>query len=296
MFRALLLDASGGVIDRVDSNDGIQGVPKGGFESILQRAVAAWRTLHGALPIYAAGMIGSRNGWVEMPYVETPANPAALAKAVKTVKLADGSTVTFIPGLTDKTAHPFPDVMRGEETQLVGFGLDRDMTVVLPGTHSKWARIQAGMVERFRTYVTGEIFGTLSRHSFLAQVIQPPDDQDWGAFMQGLDTALDRQNHSGLLSRLFCVRTGWLAGSLRPTEMADYLSGIVVGSEFREAETFGWFKSGEEVGIVGGDDLAERYRRAARAFGLMPVIGPADAMALGCHAIAGIAERLAHGA
>jgi 2-dehydro-3-deoxygalactonokinase len=295
MFRALLVDASARVIDRVESSDGIQFVRNRGFEPILQRSIAAWRTAHGVLPVYAAGMIGSRNGWVEIPYVDAPAGAEAIAKAVKAVKLGDGAVVVFIPGLTDKSAYPFPDVMRGEETQLVGFGLDRDMTVVLPGTHSKWVRLEGGAITRFRTYVAGEVFATLSRHSFLAGVAQPPERPDWQAFLRGLDTALDRESGLGLLSRLFCVRTGWLAGSLRPTEMIDYLSGVVIGAEFHEAQSFGWFRPGEEIGIVGGTDLAERYRRAAETFALKPVLDPGDAMARGCRAIADIARRLAHG-
>jgi 2-dehydro-3-deoxygalactonokinase len=294
MFRALLADAAGAVIDRLETRDGIQSLPKTGFEVVLTRNVAPWRAAHGLLPIYAAGMIGSRNGWIEMPYVETPAGAEALAEALRWMKLADGGTITFVPGLTDTRVKPFPDVMRGEETQLVGFGLDREMTIVLPGTHSKWARIEKGRIERFRTFVTGEVFGTLSRHSFIAQVAEAQPMPNWAAFARGLDAACDRTEASGLLARLFSVRTGWLAGKLGPAEMTDYLSGLVIGTEFREARDLGWFDTGDRVGIIGGDALVEVYRRAALAFGLEPHLGPADAAVRGCLAIAEIAERVTH--
>jgi 2-dehydro-3-deoxygalactonokinase len=287
-FRALLVDGTGGVVARIETQDGIQSVPKSGFEAVLARAIAPWRAAHGLLPIYAAGMIGSRNGWVEMPYVETPAGPEALARAVRRVKLEDGGGIFFIPGLTDASVKPFPDVMRGEETQLVGLGLARDMTVVLPGTHSKWARIEKGRIARFRTFVTGEVFATLSRHSFIAQMAKRQAEPDWAAFAQGLDAARDSTQASGLLSRLFSVRTGWLAGRLRPEEMTDYLSGVVVGAEFREVADLGWFKTGDEVVIIGGTELVEVYRRAAFAFGLTPYPGPPDAAVRGCLVIAGI--------
>ena len=294
-FRALLIDATGAVIDRIETQDGIQSVAKPAFEAVLARAIAPWRAAHGLQPIYAAGMITSRNGWIETPYVEAPAGAEAIAAAVKWLKLADGGVIGFIPGLTDKSVKPFPDVMRGEETQLVGFGLDQEMTVVLPGTHSKWARIEKGRIARFRTFVTGEIFALLSRHSFIAQLAKPQPTPNWSAFTHGLEVAGDRTQACGLLSHLFSVRTGWLAGKLAPAETSDYLSGLVVGMEFREAREMGWFEPRERVGIIGGDHLVEVYRRAAIAFGLQPDLGPSDAAVRGALVIAEIAERRGHG-
>jgi len=294
-LRALLVDANGAVLDRVETQDGIQSVPKTGFEAVLARNIASWRHAHTALPVYAAGMITSRNGWIETPYVEAPAGADALAAAVKWLRLADGGVIGFIPGLTDKSVKPFPDVMRGEETQLVGFGLGQEMTVVLPGTHSKWARIEKGRIARFRTFVTGEIFALLSRHSFIAQLSKPQPVPNWSAFTHGLEVAGDRTQACGLLSHLFSVRTGWLAGKLAPPETSDYLSGLVVGMEFREAREMGWFKAGERVGIIEGDHFVEVYRRAAIAFGLEPDLGPSDAAVRGALVIAEIAERRGHG-
>lgn len=294
-FRALLVDAKGAALDRVETQDGIQSVPKAGFEAVLTRNIASWRATHPTLPIYAAGMITSRNGWVETPYVEAPAGAEALAHALRRVKLADGGVIGFIPGLTDKSVRPFPDVMRGEETQLVGFGLGQEMTVVLSGTHSKWARIEKGRIARFRTFVTGEIFALLSRHSFIAQLAKPQPTPNWSAFAHGLEVAGDRTQACGLLSHLFSVRTGWLAGKLAPPETSDYLSGLVVGMEFREAREMGWFEPRERVGIIGGDHLVEVYRRAAIAFGLEPDLGSSDAAVRGALVIAEIAERGGHG-
>ncbi len=294
-FRALLVDAKGGVLDRKETQDGIQTVPKGAFETVFTRNIAPWRGEHPRLPVYAAGMITSRNGWIETPYVETPAGGEALAAAVKWVKLADGGKIGFIPGLTDKSVVPFPDVMRGEETQLVGFGLDQEITVVLPGTHSKWARLENGRIARFRTFVTGEIFAILSRHSFIAQLAKPQPEPNWSAFALGLDAARDRSQARGLLSNLFSVRTGWLAGKLTAPETSDYLSGLVVGTEFCEAREMGWFTAGDLVGIIGGEFLVEAYRRAALAFGLTPHPGPSDAAVRGALVIAEIAERMGHG-
>ena len=113
-FRALLVAPDGTVQARIETEEGIQSVEERDFLSVLQRAIAPWRAAHGILPVYAAGMIGSRNGWIEMPYVPAPARAEDLAAQVKIVPLPDGGTITFLPGLTDRSAHPFPDVMRGE--------------------------------------------------------------------------------------------------------------------------------------------------------------------------------------
>jgi len=291
-FRAVLVDAKGAILDRVETPDGIQSVPASGFEASLAERIAPWRKTHGPLPVYASGMIGSRNGWIEVPYVHAPAGIEDFAKAVRRAALRDASSILFIPGLTDMSVKPFPDVMRGEETQLVGYGLAQDVTVVLPGTHSKWARIAQGRITSFRTFVTGELFGTVSRHSFLAQVAKPRGAPDWAAFARGLDVARGVGASAGLLSCLFSVRTGWLAGELDAAQMTDYLSGLMIGAEFREAGDLGWFEPGQEIGIIGTEAMAELYRRAATAFGLTPRPGPADAAMRGCLAIAAMAERL----
>jgi 2-dehydro-3-deoxygalactonokinase len=292
-FRALLVEAGGSVIDRIETQEGIQAVPQGGFEAVLARAIAPWRRAHGLLPVYAAGMIGSRNGWLELPYVETPAGIAELARAARHMKLQDGGGILFVPGLTDRAVKPFPDVMRGEETQLVGLGLGHDLTAVLPGTHSKWARIEGGRIVRFRTLVTGELFGVLSQHAFIARGAKPRAETDWQAFARGLDAAREHGVSAGLLSSLFSVRTGWLAGMLKPEEMSDYLSGLVIGAELREALDLGLARASEAVVILGGELNVERYRRAALAFGLEARPGPADVAVRGCLAVAGVATEMA---
>jgi 2-dehydro-3-deoxygalactonokinase len=287
-FRAFLVKSDGSIIDEKEGDRGIQSVAKGEHERVVSEALASWRAEYGPLDILAAGMIGSRNGWIEMPYVPTPAAAADLAAACRTIELAEGDRLTFLPGLTDPTAFPFPDVMRGEETQLVGFGLMRDMIVVLPGTHAKWAEIRNGRIERFRTFVTGEIYTTLANHSFLSKVATAERDHATAAFAKGVALAQEEcARAGGLLTRLFAVRTGWLAGTTTPDEMKSRLSGLIVGWEFVEARAGGWFKEGDTIAVVGDDDLVEVYERVATAFGLELAPAPADAAIRGALAISG---------
>ncbi|MFC0407355.1 2-dehydro-3-deoxygalactonokinase [Roseomonas elaeocarpi] len=290
-FRAMLVDGDGRVLERVDTGDGIATVADRDFAAVLRRALEPWGDRARGLPILAAGMIGSRNGWVEAPYVALPAGARELAAAVRREEVPELGTIRFIPGCTDTAVEPFPDVMRGEETQLLGFGLERDMAVVLPGTHSKWVRVGGERIRRFRTFATGELFALLSQHAFIARGAEAPAEPDEAAFRRGVEVAL--AGEGGLLARLFTVRAGWLSGGLRAAEMGDYLSGLVIGAEFREARDMGWFAPGEAVGVIGGAALARRYALVAEMMGLRPEPGPEDAALRGCLRVAAEMEGMA---
>lgn len=264
-FRAHLVTGAGEVLSHIETDQGISELRGCGFEAVLMAALGPWRMAYGPLPVVALGMITSRNGWIELPYVSCPAGSQDLARATVKRTLPDGGTLLFLPGLTDPARLPFPDVMRGEETQIVGNGLDLAATVVLPGTHSKWARVCDGQILGFQTFVTGEIFALLLKHSFIARASVAPIEPDMAAFRRGL---IEAEQTPALLSVLFSARTGVLAGRLHPEEVADYISGLVIGQEFRQAHESGWFSPGQSVNIVGNDGLNMRYAMAADVFGL----------------------------
>lgn len=298
-LRAMLVSDTGEVLDiREPKSGGIQFVENGAFEAALMSAVGSWFAENGPLPVLASGMITSRNGWVEVPYVDAPAGLAGLAAGTRQITLENGATVTFLPGMRDPGAKPFPDVMRGEETQIVGFclaaahgkGLDRDCTVVLPGTHSKWARVAAGRIAAFQTYATGEVFALLTKHSFIARAEEPRPgtEPNWVAFDRGVAfAASDAPAADAFLSAVFSARTGILAGELAAADIMDYVSGLVIGSEFRQARAAGWHSAGDTVGLVGNNILNTRYGRVAPFFDLTVETGPADAAKRGILAIAG---------
>jgi len=290
-LRATLISADGRVLDKCESrNGGIQFVKGGAFEAALMAAIGAWFEEHGPFPVTACGMITSRSGWVEVPYVDAPAGLAELAAGAKQVELQNGAAMTFLPGLRDPAAKPFPDVMRGEETQIVGYGLAEDRTLVLPGTHSKWARIENGRIAAFQTYATGEIFALLTRHSFIARAAEPAPGSEpiWSAFDHAAEfAASDEPAADALLSAVFSARSGILAGVLQPEEVGDYVSGLLIASEFRQARAAGWLHPGEAIGIVGNSALTQRYGRVAPLFGLTIKPGPEDAATLGVQRITG---------
>ncbi|EUB96656.1 2-keto-3-deoxy-galactonokinase [Rhizobium sp. CF080] len=289
-LRAMLVSETGETLDTRDtSSGGIQFVKDGAFEAALMETVGEWFLAHGPLPVLASGMITSRNGWVEVPYVDTPGGVAELAAGTKRLTLANSAVITFLPGMRDPAAKPFPDVMRGEETQIVGYGLDRDRTLVLPGTHSKWARIKDNRIDGFQTYATGEVFALLTKHSFIAKALepQPGAEPNWTAFDRGAEfAASDSAAADAFLSAIFSARTGILDGKLKPEDILDYVSGLVIGSEFRQARAAGWFRTGNTIGIVGNNVLNSRYGRIAPLFGLTVEPGPDNAAKRGILLIA----------
>ncbi|AHK47247.1 2-dehydro-3-deoxygalactonokinase [Ensifer sp. 1H6] len=285
-FSAALLDESGDVSEVKTGDLGIQSVPNGEHEKVLTGELADWRARCGGLSIIASGMIGSRNGWIEMPYVPTPASAADLAAAARTIELPHGDTLTLLPGLTDRTAYPHSDVMRGEETQLAGFGLDRDIVVVLPGTHTKWAELHGGQIHRFRTFVTSEVFNTVAHHSFLMKAAKGEASATGPAFLDGVKLAMDDSGRAGgLLTRLFSLRTAWLAGELELQDMRSRLWGLVVGWEFREAREQNWFSPGDPIAVVGDDHLVDVYEVVVEAFGARLVSAGRDMAIKGAQAI-----------
>ncbi len=143
-FRALGLDAGGAILDRVTSERGIQSVANREYEETLAGFVQNWRR-DGAMPILLSGMIGSRQGWIEAPYVRAPAGLGEVAAAMVAIKSEKLGEIGVVPGVSVENAALGPDVMRGEETQIFGALATNgrsDGLFVLPGTHSKWARVE----------------------------------------------------------------------------------------------------------------------------------------------------------
>ena len=227
-------------------------------------------------------MITSRQGWVEVPYCACPAGSRELAAALLRHQTQALGAIHFVPGLSLIGTDGVPDVIRGEETQILGqiggaAGGARQ-AIVLPGTHSKWALVEGGRIVWFATFMTGEVFGVLKEHSILGRLMAG-DAPDEAAFARGLGYA--RTGPGGLLKRLFSARTLGLFDRLPASAAASYLSGLLIGSEI--AEALPCLPAGElgEVTVIGDSALAERYRAAIEAAGLRARTGAADASARG---------------
>lgn len=274
-LRAFLQDESGQVLAERAAPRGIAqlAVPgPAGFEQALDEIAGDWLRAQPGLPVVAGGMVGSAQGWREAPYLPCPADVTALATQATRVQSQLAGPVLLAPGLTCLDAQGLPDVMRGEEIQIAGALHGRPdwaqaCDVVLPGTHGKWARVQGGAVLGFRTYMTGELFAVLCRHSLLGRLMAEPAAGDDAAFTLGLEQA-GASGPGDLAHQIFATRTLGLKleKQLAPHALADYLSGLLIGHEVvsglaQRADR------GVPLLLVGDAALSARYARALAHFG-----------------------------
>ena len=290
-LRAYLYDADGKVVASRHQAWGIRHLPEGGFAGALQAITADWP----ACTAVAAGMVGSRQGWREVPYVALPADAASIAHGMLRVDDCSSHALWIAPGLQ---RHQPADVMRGEETQIIG-ALARqplyqaNMRFVLPGTHSKWATVIDGRIVAFDTIMTGEMYALLIKHSILGAGLPAEPAAAFGseAFVRGVLAARD-SGAEGIFSRLFSTRALMLAGELAPAQVPDFLSGLLIGEEFRIAR----LRDNDSISplcLIGDALLCQRYALAAHHFSHAPPAVIDDAAAQGLWHLASAAGLLA---
>lgn len=258
-LRGALLDADGAPLEERSFARGILTVEAGGFPGVFDSCFGDWMA-PGTLCLIS-GMAGSKQGWREAPYCACPAGFDAIAA---TLEWVEPGRIAIVPGLSiDKNG--VPDVMRGEETQIFGalqlLGLS-DARLVLPGTHSKWATVTDRRVTDFSTWMTGEFYALLRRHSILSRML--PDDEpalDAAAFDQGVAHALDGP---GLLNTAFSTRTLSLFNRMATDALPSYLSGLVIGEELKSQT----LPRGEPVVVMGAEALTARYEQALAQLGV----------------------------
>ena len=237
-FRAYLLTRGGEIVDEIASPHGVAAVAKNAFPATLMSLIGGWMAAHPRLPIVASGMVGSRHGWIEAPYVKCPADPREIA-AHLTAADAGGRRVHIAPGLSTEDVSGVPDVMRGEEVEILGVAHAGGRLIVLPGSHSKWAVLEAGRVARFKTFVTGELFSAIKDHTIAgafarAAPAKPPGPAFSLGVGRGAAAVRGGERQTGLIGALFGARSLPLMGKLAEDDAGEYLSGLIVGAEIAE--------------------------------------------------------------
>jgi 2-dehydro-3-deoxygalactonokinase len=257
-FRLWLVDRSGQALAERRSDEGMTMAAKSGFAAVLQSHLAAVSAAPD-LPVIICGMAGARQGWVEVGYVDTPAPLDAILAGAVTVP-GQSRDIRILPGIAQRDAGA-PDVMRGEETQLLGaLGNEaaRDAVVCMPGTHSKWAEVKNRTVTRFATFMTGELFGAISRETILSHAVAGAEAGDRGAFQDALVAAFKTPAQAANL--LFRVRSRQLLFGGTPAAARETISGTLIGLELAAGlpkdEPHG------NVTLVASGELADRYRLA----------------------------------
>ena len=278
-LRAYLLDATGAVLRRRAGGPGIMKVASGAFEAALEAFCGDWIAAHPQAQLIASGMIGSQQGWREAPYCPCPAGVTDIAARLIRVPLASGRQLAIVPGVMSiDAASGVPDVMRGEETQIIGALPDNGRQVaLLPGSHSKWAWVEDGTIVWFASFMTGEVYAALIGHTIIGRLMKADAPADPAAFERGVAYGLDAPG--ALLSRIFSARTLGLTGTLSDAALPSYLSGLLIGSEIGAARQMRAISAAPL--LLGGSDLTALYARALHLAGIESRIGPAECAADG---------------
>ena len=274
-LRLYLCAGDGAVLARAQG----EGAAVPDCETRFAAAVAAWDAAHGVLPTVLGGMVGSTIGWKDVPYLPCPARPQAIAGAALRFESA-GRAIAIAPGLKCVNRIGAPDVMRGEEVQILGalrldpaLGNGRHI-FCMPGTHAKWVEVENGAVTGFQTALSGELYDLLKKHSVLARDGGEVDVASQ-AFVLGLQTA---RQQADLLTLLFSTRSRVVTGEMAKSNAASYLSGLIVGKDVAAAHALFALKG--RVHLVCTPALAQLYAKALQAYDLDSAVIDGDAAAL----------------
>jgi 2-dehydro-3-deoxygalactonokinase len=289
--RAWLLGDEGRILDVRRPDFGLLGATgddRGSrtrnYEAAFDEACGDWLTANPGLPAIACGMVGSAQGWREAGYLTTPTDLAIDAADLTTVPHPRG-VLHLVPGLrVAPTADGAVagDVMRGEETQIIGaLGLlpptDGPITIVLPGTHTKWTRVENRKIVSFATSMSGELYGLVMQHGILGRTAHGGVRDD-AAFERGLVTGTSVPSR-GLPAELFGARALVLDGLLDPSSVPDYVSGVIIADEVRHLLPH--YAFGDRILLCGNADLSRRYAAALRVHGVVAEMVAEEAAAQG---------------
>jgi 2-dehydro-3-deoxygalactonokinase len=267
-LRLYLCDEAGNALE-TRTGAGVSGL-RDDVGGAFFRAVEDWDRSHGKLPTVLCGMVGSTIGWREVPYLNCPARPEAIARGALCFAVED-RPIAIAPGLTCRNRLLAPDMMRGEETQILGairceprLATGRQF-LCMPGTHTKWVSLKDGAVEHFLTALTGELFDILYNHSVLVNAGGAPEVVGGAEFSRALEQT-KLYPDAELIHLLFEVRSRQLKGELKRKDAGAYLSGLIIGQDVSGAKRFFRNDLAEagHVVVIGSPKLTELYAQALK--------------------------------
>ncbi len=291
-LRAYLIAPDGRLIDTHEEPAGVATLSREGMVVAADSIRARWPK---AAHAYAAGMIGSNVGWVDAGYVDCPAGAEAVARQLVATRIGR-LELQIVPGMACvRAVDGAPDVMRGEETELLGLlsggAVGADAIVALPGTHTKWIQLRGGRVESFMTAMSGELFDRLAGGGLLASVLEGPGGVG-PAFLEGV--RVGAKGALGLGALLFGVRARVIRGVLARADSSSYLRGVLVGAEVADAGALfsaigdGGAGAGQRpaLPVVGSGPVVALYQAALEELGIASrAVASADAVVRGFAAI-----------
>jgi 2-dehydro-3-deoxygalactonokinase len=276
-FRAYLLDLNGDVQAERTSGRGAATVPKDGFPDAVIAEVGDWIRA-GESRLLMSGMVGSRLGWKEAPYVQVPATFEQIAS--KVIRLGvDFFDARIVPGLIGMDESGVPEVIRGEETEILGAecALSDSRYLCLPGTHTKWVHMRDATIAAFTTSMMGDAFRAIREGTILRSVV-PHAELNHEAFLQGVSRSMQPGE---LLHHLFGVRTLVLTGRMQEASSSSYLSGLFIGHDIKPMVL-----TREAVHLIGDPELCLLYAAALRSYDVRSTVEEPGAALRGLKRIA----------
>lgn len=207
-------------------------------------------TIEDKVPVIISGMASSSMGLAELPYQKFPFNwdPKQLIVQKMNSEETFKHPLYLVSGFkTDD------DVMRGEETLLLGFDItdDGERVFIFPGTHSKHVYVKQKTGVDFKTYLTGELFHLLTEKSILHTAVTMGQDE------KSFAVGFDESREGNLLHNLFKIRTRWLLQRADAVSNYQWLSGLLIGTELKDLEN-----NDCPVYLVCSDHLKDAYMQA----------------------------------
>ncbi|HYD60067.1 MAG TPA: 2-dehydro-3-deoxygalactonokinase [Noviherbaspirillum sp.] len=261
--RAYVISPQGELVREHEDEEGSQRVT-GRFQDALATLLDALEIEHADVII--SGMAGSREGWKEVPFLALQHPLRRLGEALVPIDTGlPGVRARIVPGYRYVDPHGAPDIMRGEETHVLGaleLGADGGW-FLLPGAHSRWVHVNGGRITEFITFMTGELYALLARHGSLATIISSQDSVA-EAFANGLRAA----RQGGLIHAAFCCRAMVLTDMMLSSHAGSYLSGLLIGSELFEIVRKSGDAMSQPVQVIGSTGVMARYLSALELLGI----------------------------
>ena len=271
-FRAYLIE-NDIVSDRIETKDGMKFIDNNSFEKTFISLIKNWLVDDQTIDVLASGMVGARQGWVEAPYQETPCDLNNIKFILPTIN-DNRIALKIFSGISQIDQ---PDVMRGEETQVAGFFYENPDfvgSICLPGTHTKWIKVKDRSIEKFQTFMTGELFEVISQNTVLMHSVKS-NKTDQEEILKSVEMILKDPSLFG--NALFQLRADDLINSKDSVIYKSRLSGYLLGLELLGSMDY-WKKS--KIALIGNRDLVKLYNYVLKNKGSSIIFYEAEDMTL----------------
>jgi 2-dehydro-3-deoxygalactonokinase len=196
--------------------------------------------------VIAAGMITSNLGLQEVKHVQAPAGLLELASKIQETRFEDFKELSFCfipgirsgPGSADLDNIDSIDIMRGEETEVIGalevieqIEHGSSFLYIHLGSHTKMIQVDAGKISASASTLAGELTQSIVDQTILRSSLP---ETPFAAFNPTFFSKGWEHCHGvGFTRALYEVRILQLNSAFPKQDLASFLSGVILHEEFR---------------------------------------------------------------